>query len=128
MVRRLRFAVVTVVGFGVDFGLTLGLRQGLQIPLELAAAAGFVTALCLNYLLFEFWAFGAERAQLSGARIAGTGVAAALALGVRLAVIWLTQQAIGDSGLLRTVVAILIGALASLAVNYLMVSRVFSRR
>lgn len=123
---RLRFAAVTAAGFAIDFGLTLALSQLTAAPLVLAAAAGFLTALACNYLLFEFWAFGAGR--LSSARMAGVAISAGLALTTRLGVIWMVQRLIGEDGLGPDVAAILCGAAASIGVNYLLVSRVFAQR
>ncbi len=124
--QRLRFAAVTVAGFGIDFGLTLALSQLTSTPLLLAATAGFLTALACNYLLFEFWAFG--RGRFSAGRMAKVAASAGCALAARLGVIWLAGRLIGREVVGPDVAAILAGAAASVAVNYLVVSKVFAAR
>ena len=123
---KLRYAAVIVLGFGVDLGLTLALNQGVGLPIAQATTIGFLVALGLNYLLFEFWAFAGERSGVSLARIVATAVSAGIALSVRIAVIWVVQRVIGDEGLVRTGAAVLTGALASMVVNYLVVSKAFA--
>lgn len=123
---RLRYGTVIVLGFGLDFGLTLALNQALGLPIALATTIGFCIVLGLNYLLFEFWVFAGGRSGVSPIRMAITAASAGLALGVRIAVIWTVQRIIGDESLVRTGAAVLTGALASMVVNYLVVSAAFA--
>lgn len=123
---RLRYLGVVVVGFGVDLGVTLALAESIGAPLLVSASTGFVTALVLNYLLFEFWVFAGERSRLSWSRLGATLASAAIALAARLAVIEVARRAIGEDGLIRTTGLVLVGAGVSMVVNYLVVSRAFA--
>jgi hypothetical protein len=70
-----RYGAVILIGFGFDFGITLALSRRLGLPLELSAAIGFLSALALNYILFEFWVFRGEDSAFSATRLSQTGLA-----------------------------------------------------
>lgn len=123
----LRYAAVVVVGAGIDLVAALILARLVGLPLTVAAACGFATALCANYLLFEFWAFRRGRSHFSPHRFAGTILAAGLALAVRLVVIHLLGPGFGGDTIGDAFV-LLCGMGASLAVNYLLVTAIFGRR
>lgn len=121
------YLAVIVIGLGVDFGITLALARLVEVPLPVAAGAGSLTALVLNYLLFEFWAFRSEGASFSLARFAKTAASAAVAVSVRLIVIACLGLFVGGS-LIEDVFRVGAGAAASLAVNYILVSMIFRTR
>ena len=87
-----RYGAVILLGFGVDFGITLALSRLVGLPLELSAAVGFLGALALNYILFEFWVFRREDSTFSAPRLLQTVLAAGAALSVRVGVIWLVRK------------------------------------
>lgn len=125
--RLLRYGTVVVVGAGVDLAVALALARVVGLPLTLAAACGFATALCANYLLFEFWAFRRGRSRFSPHRFLRTVLAAGLALAVRLVVIHFLGGAFGGDALGDAFV-LLCGMGASLAANYRLVTSIFGRR
>jgi putative flippase GtrA len=119
---------VVVVGFGIDLGLALILHRWFGLDLKLSAAGGFGAALAANYLLFETWAFRTPASRLSLRRLGATAASALIALGVRLAAIAGLTLWIRASDML-TAAAILVAAAAlSLLVNWVLVSRIFSRK
>jgi putative flippase GtrA len=122
-----RYGAVIVFGFAVDFGITLALSIHLGLQLWLAATIGYLSALLLNYALFEFWAFGRDNAAFSSGRLLQTAIASVVALSVRLAVIKVAQQFLGTSAI-ETSIILLMGAGASVAVNFLLVRSVFAAR
>jgi putative flippase GtrA len=125
--RTVRYATAVLFGFGVDFGITLALSRLIGLYLELSAAIGFLAALAINYILFEFWVFRSESSAVSAARASQTLLAAGAALSVRVSVIWLVRQMLGDT-LPEAVAAIMLGAAASFSINYLILRVVFARR
>ncbi|MCA3719355.1 GtrA family protein [Brevundimonas sp.] len=127
MTRGPRYLAVVVVGFGVDLGLALALRELFGLPLPLAAAGGFMSALVLNYVLFETWAFRRDRTTLSFRRMTATAASALIALGVRITAVAILNSMIGAPDA-ATAAAILVAAAAlSLLVNWALVSHVFRR-
>jgi putative flippase GtrA len=118
---------VVVLGFCVDLGVALLLRGVFETPLPLAAAGGFIVALSLNYLMFEAWAFRRAGSGLSVGRLAATVGSALIALVVRLAVVASLTALIGEPNTLTAAVIVIAGAVLSLVVNWVLVSRVFPR-
>ena len=121
-----RYGAVIALGFGIDFAITLTLARLVGLPLMLAAVIGFLTALSLNYILFEFWVFQGREQAFSARRLSQTVLAAGVALSVRVAVIWLVARLLGDS-LPDVVATVILAAGASVLVNYLILRVVFAR-
>lgn len=119
-----RYGAVILLGFGVDFGITLALSRLVGLQLELSAAVGLLVALVLNYNLFEFWVFRSEGSAFSADRLLKTGLAAGTALSVRVAVIWLVRNVLGDT-FPEVVGTILLAAGVSVLVNRLLLRLVF---
>ena len=119
-----RYGAVIVLGFGVDFGITLALSRLVGLPLELSAAIGFIGALALNYVLFEFWVFRRENSTFSAPRLLQTALAAGAALSVRVVSFGLSGKILGNS-LPEVVATILLAAGASVLVNYLLLLFIF---
>jgi len=124
---KLAYLAVIVAGFIVDFSVTMALSRLMSVPLEAAAVAGFLVALLLNYVLFEFWAFRANGSRFSGTRLVKTMASAGVALAVRISVIYALGRPLGDSAIEAT---LLYGAAvaASLAVNFVLLSNIFNRK
>ena len=121
-----RYGVVILLGFGIDFGITLALSRVVGLPLEISAAIGFLTVLALNYILFEFWVFRGVDSAFSATRLSQTVLAAGAALSVRVVVIWLVRQVLGNT-LPEVIGTILLGAGASVFVNLSLLRLVFAR-
>ena len=114
--ETLRYGMAMVVGLGVDLGLGYALNRWLAVPMLAAAAVGFLIAVAVNYLQFEYWVFATR--QPGWARLGRAYGAAQGALLVRLAMVWL----LGRLGLGR--LAILAGAAGlSFVVNFLLARR-----
>lgn len=122
-----RYLAVVIVGFVVDLAVTLTLNRMLGLPLTPSAGAGFGLALGLNYLLFEFWVFRRSERRLSAGRLGATAVSSLIALSGRLIVVEGLSRLVGTDSALRAAGIVLAGALASMMINYLLVSRVFRR-
>lgn len=122
-----RYICVIVIGLSLDLSLTLAVAQVGGLPLPVAAAIGFVTALALNYVLFEFWVFRDQTAAVSKVRLTQTATAACLALAVRVGVVWAVARLIDQSapGMLVTM---LLGVGASFVINFLLLRVVFARQ
>ncbi len=122
-----RYLAVVILGFVVDLAVTLTLNRMLGLPLTPSAGVGFGLALGLNYLLFEFWVFRRAERGLSAGRLGATVVSSLIALSGRLIVVEGLSRLIGTESTLRAIGIVLAGALASMTINYLLVSRVFRR-
>ena len=85
--ETLRYGMAMVVGLGVDLGLGYALNRWLAVPMLAAAAVGFLIAVAVNYLQFEYWVFATR--QPGWARLGRAYGAAQGALLVRLAMVWL---------------------------------------
>jgi putative flippase GtrA len=120
-----RYGAVIALGFGFDFAITLTLARLVGLPLILSAIIGFLTALSLNYILFEFWVFQGRESAFSTRRLAQTLLAAGAAMSVRAAVIWLVARLLGDS-LPYVVATVIFAAGTSVLVNYLILRSVFA--
>jgi putative flippase GtrA len=123
--RTARYYAVVCSGFGLDFGIALALSRLAGFCLEFSAAIGFLGALALNYMLFEFWVFRGEHSAFSAARLSQTALAAGAALSVRVSIIWLVGKFLGKT-LPEVAGTILLGAGASVLVNYLLLRLIFT--
>lgn len=122
--RRLRYGAVVVMGLGVDLSAAFALRTLADLPLALAAAAGFLLAVLFNYALFELWAFRREGEGFSARRLLKTYAGALGALAVRLTAVFLLGLLPG-SGAFADLARLAAAAGLSLAINYLVLARVF---
>lgn len=123
----LKYSVVVGIGFLLDLGIALLASSWGGLSLELAAAIGFVAALCLNYILLEFWVFSSlGRASVSVARLVGTLVAAAVALGARISLIYILGWFL-DVSPIEDALRLGTGFAASFVVNYMLTRLVFKR-
>lgn len=124
---KLAYLAVIVAGFVVDFSVTMAMSRLASVPLEGAAVTGFLVALLVNYVLFEFWAFRAEGARFSGPRLIKTMASAGVALTVRISVIYALGRLLGNSAI-EAALMYAAAVAASLVVNFVLLSRVFRRQ
>lgn len=82
----IRYLVIAIVGLAADLAIALALRRTAGLPLPVATAIGFLSAVTLNYVLLERFLFA--RATLSWARLAKTYVSAQGALLIRILSSW----------------------------------------
>lgn len=113
-----RFLIVASLGLLVDVGIALGLTAWLGAPLLIASGTGFLVAACFNYVLLELWSFRREASALSFRRLTMYLLSVGFALIVRLALV-----SISDFFLESDLQSIIIGATASIIVNYFFSSR-----
>jgi len=125
--RMAKYGAVLVIGLGIDFGVSLTLWHIAGLRLEFCAAVGYLVALILNYVLFEFWVFDAEASVFSAMRLAQTVLVAGMALSARVGVIWLVQKALGSAAR-GAMAAMLLGYMSSVVINYLLLQFVFARQ
>lgn len=117
MIEALRFTLVAVAGVLVDIAAAYALVRHTDVPLWLAATAGFALGALLNYVAHEIWTFrdGARRMSLRRALryFAGTLVI----LATRLLVVTLLEAWVGNSYPLAILIA---GAGTSFIVNFVL--------
>ena len=126
-VRMAKYGAVVLIGLGIDFGVTLMLWHIAGLRLELSAAVGYLLALVVNYVAFEFWVFDSEASVFSALRLAQTVLVAGMALSARVGVIWLVQNLLGRAAR-EAMAAMLLGYMASVLINYLLLQLVFARQ
>ncbi|OZB17107.1 MAG: hypothetical protein B7X53_07245 [Hyphomonas sp. 34-62-18] len=123
----LKYSVTIGIGFLLDLGIAFTASRGFGLPLELAAAIGFIAALCVNYILLELWVFPARgQASLSATRLAATLGAAAIALGSRIFIIFVLGTILGNSAP-EDAIRLGAGFGTSFVVNYLLARLIFKR-
>ena len=88
-----RFFIVTAVGLLLDISLAWLLVRYVGLPLTLAAACGFMTAVAFNYLLHEIWTFARAGKGISLNRARQFLAVQGLALMIRLSFISLLEHA-----------------------------------
>ncbi|MCL6285273.1 GtrA family protein [Ruegeria sp. 2012CJ41-6] len=118
-----RFATVVCLGFAVDIGVSLWLAVGFDLPLVLAAAVGFLTAACFNYVLHELWSFHSKTSRLSLRRLGMYLLSTGFALAVRLVLVGVASLFLSSE-----LHALAVGAAVSLLVNYILSRRIVFRR
>lgn len=111
-----RFLVVAVAGLIVDLAVAWSAAHFLNMPLWLAAVAGFAVAAAFNYALHEVWTFREGARRLSAGRALRYGVALAATLSARIATVAMLDAKLAGTFALPVLVA---GAGVSFCVNYL---------
>lgn len=121
--RGPKYFVVIVVGLALDIALAWTLEAVAGFPLVVCSAAGFLTAVAANYILFEYWVFDAHRFSLR--RFALSYASSLGALAVRLAAISVFALVPWDSSV--AVLGKLVAAAGvSFVVNYILVNAIFN--
>lgn len=82
----IRYLAIAIVGLVTDLAIALALRRTIGLPLPVATAIGFLSAVTLNYVLLDRFLFA--RATLSWARLAKTYMSAQGALIIRVLSSW----------------------------------------
>jgi putative flippase GtrA len=85
-----RYLAVVIGGFVIDLSISWTTHELLGVNLVLAAALGFLVAMCLSYFAHEFWTFRSRDSAYSAARLGKFAAASGLTLGARLALVWLS--------------------------------------
>jgi putative flippase GtrA len=113
----LRYLIVVVGGFLIDISIATATHEILGIDLVLAAALGFIVAMCLSYLAHEFWTFRGADSAYSTARLTKFATASGATLAARLLLVWISAPlAVLPFG---TIVRLLLAFSGSLVVGYL---------
>lgn len=110
-----RFGLVALLGLVIDLGTAWLLAFG-GMPLPGAAAAGFVVAALVNYIVHERWTFRTE-ASLSAARGSRYFAVLIATLGVRVAVVAVLESAVFSAPQQRAL-PLLLAVAVSFFVNY----------
>lgn len=126
MKELIRFFWVSVIGGVVDIALAYVSATILEIPLWIAAAAGFSVAAFGNYILHEVWTFRNKNSRLSSTRALSYFITSGVILSSRLVVVSILSAWISHD---HTLLILIGGASVSFFVNYI-ISKflVFSRR
>ncbi len=117
--RPMRYLLVSAGAFALDLGLALWLRETTGLPISIAAAASFTLAAFCSYLIHEHWTFQRAASRASAGRLARNIAANLAALGARVALI-AAMEAMQDPDVALAAVYVIIGAGASISVNYLL--------
>lgn len=118
LLEALRYVAVAVLGLGIDIGIGYGAHRLLGLPLMAGAAAGFLTGVAVNYILFETWVF--RSGEMSWRRLGKAYIAAQSAFLVRLGCVWLLGWLL--AGMAQADLATLVGAAGvSFVVNFALV-------
>lgn len=122
-----RYLIVIVIGFGVDFMVSMILARLVHMALVYAAGLGFLSGLVVNYMFFEFWAFGRKGSGVSASRFLKTVLSGVMALSTRLGVVlvlglMLSRGFLADGFIFGT------AAVVSAAVNFILLSKVFREK
>ena len=112
-----RFLAVAVAGLIVDLAVAWSAVYILGWPLWLAAAAGFVVAAAMNYVLHELWTFRAGMQQLSTGRAVRYGIALFATLCARVATVAVLSAVFTSA---YPMLVLLAGVGVSFCVNYLL--------
>ncbi len=113
-----RYLLIAIVGMIVDLIIALIIRRVFALPLPVATAIGFLSAVALNYVLLERFLFG--RTVLSWTRLAKTYASAQGALIVRILVAWVLSRALHGS-LQADAIVLITSASISFVANFLIV-------
>ena len=120
-----RFGIVALLGLAIDLGTAWLLASG-GLPLPGAAAAGFVVAAIVNYVIHERWTFQTE-ARLSAARGGIYLAVLIVTLGIRVVVVAILEAAVFPAPQQRAL-PLLLAVAVSFLVNYSLSKRfVFTR-
>lgn len=114
----MRYLVIAIVGLVADLAIALALRWTVGLPLPVATAIGFLSAVALNYVLLERFLFA--RATLSWARLAKTYVSAQGALLIRIVSSWALTYVLYGS-IEADAAALIVSAGLSFVVNFFVV-------
>lgn len=115
-----RFGIVAMLGLAVDLG-TAWLLAMAGLPLPAAAAAGFVVAAAVNYVVHERWTFrtGARLSTTRGSRYV---TVLAVTLGVRVTTVSILEYTVfPESG--QRALPLLFAVAVSFFINYLLSRR-----
>lgn len=127
LLKTLKYCAVIFIGFGIDFGITLALTIQFKLTVTVAVIIGYLSALIINYTLFEYWVFKRDSAMFSPPRLFQIFIASIVALLVRIGVIKFAEHLLGKTPI-EIMVLLLLAAGASMLVNFLLVRLVFSTR
>jgi putative flippase GtrA len=90
-----RYFVVALVGLVFDFGTLVLLHDGLHVHYLLAAAAGFVVGLTVNYALSTRFVFKDSKLSSRWLEFVLFGVVGLIGLGILSAAMWLLVGVLG---------------------------------
>ncbi|WP_257575922.1 GtrA family protein [Sphingomonas sanguinis] len=110
-----RFGIVALLGLAIDLG-TAWLLASWGVPLPGAAAAGFVVAAIVNYVIHERWTFRTE-ASLSATRGSRYLAVLIVTLGVRVVMVAILERAVFSAPQQRAL-PLLLAVAVSFLVNY----------
>lgn len=114
-----RYLVASAGALAVDLVIALFLREVFGLAVSVAAAISFVVVGFGAYFVHEHWTFRRAGSRTSPGRLARNIAASLAALATRVALIAI-MEAIYDPGVLMAAVYIIIGAGASMTVNFLL--------
>jgi putative flippase GtrA len=114
----IRYLGIAIIGLIIDLVIALSLRRIFALPLPVASAIGFLSAVAVNYVLFERFLFGQMR--LSWIRLTKTYLSAQGALLVRVLVTWALTYVLYGS-IMSDAVLLIISAGVSFVANFFIV-------
>ena len=89
--RFLRFAVVGVIGAGVDFGLANLLTRAFHIPLVIAGAISFVAAILSNFIWNRYWTYPDSRSKPVSRQLVQFAIISVMGLAIRVPLLYFLE-------------------------------------
>ncbi len=114
--KFLKFAMVGMIGMGIDFSITYLCKEKFKLHKYLSNSLGFSFAVCCNYFLNRFWTFGSHKTMDTEFMLFIFVSVAGLC--INNGVLWVTHQRFGIPFYPAKLVAIGVTFLWNFLVNY----------
>lgn len=85
--RFLRFAVVGIIGLGVDFGVSILLFQVFSVPFVWAGTISFIAAILSNFTWNRYWTYPDSRSKTVGRQLAEFVIVSVAGLIIRIPIL-----------------------------------------
>lgn len=121
-----RFFIANVAGVVFDLGLAYLISYTTGLPLVVCASISLFGAAFVMYFVHEFWTFDSAANRVSSARLAGTVLAAVVALAVRALVLFVLSETFGQDALGR-ILPLALATGMSFIVSYILNRRIVGR-
>jgi putative flippase GtrA len=99
------YFVVALIGYGVDFGSLVLLHEVFGVHYLIAAGAGFVAGLIVNYLLSSKFVFTNSKLQSRSAEFGMFAVIGLAGLGLLTVLMWLFTDVLHGNYLVSKIIA-----------------------
>lgn len=91
ILKFFRFSLVGLLGMVVDFSVTYVCKECMKLQKYLANTAGFLVAVCSNYLFNRYWTFVSQNPDI-GEEFAIFAFVSLIGLVINNGILWLAHQ------------------------------------